>query len=242
MIFNIINQFADIKIAVLVAVLYLVLIVLSLSLHEFAHAYIAYKNGDSTAKMNGRMTVNPMVHFDMVGLLMLVFVGFGYARPVPVNMSNFRRRRNLFAVAVAGVIVNLILAFVFSFLTVLCFHFSPAQGLGAADIFGYVFLFGTFTNLALFIFNLLPIFPLDGFRVVETFARPRSRYVDVMRRYGMFILLGLIIWSVVIGRLCEYFPTSAYILQYFDVLGFVISFVSNTVSGWFFALWRLIGL
>ncbi|GHU98694.1 zinc metalloprotease [Clostridia bacterium] len=239
MIFWIINRYSDLKIALLVGVLYLILIVGSLSLHEFGHAYIAYKNGDPTAKLNGRMTVNPMAHLDLIGMLMLVLIGFGFAKPVPVNMGNFQKRRNLFFVAVAGVSINLILAIIFSFLCILCYRFAPPSGMSAAEIFGDVFFLGTLLNLALIVFNLLPIFPLDGFRVVESFASYRNKFVEFMRKYGTFILLGLIVWGVVIQRICEYYPSSAYILQYFDILGFVINFLANTVAGWLFRLWGL---
>ena len=242
MLFSIIDMFRDnLLLAVLIAVLCLTLLLMSMSCHEFGHAYIAYKNGDPTAKYNGRMTLNPIAHLDIIGLAMLVFVGFGYAKPVPVNFSNLRNKRSLFFVAVAGVTINIILAVIFSFIASLCYFLAPDNGMNAANITGFVFYLGTVINIAFFVFNLIPIFPLDGFRVVESFTSYRNKFVMFMRRYGSYILIGLIVWSLLIGRICEYVPSAAPVLKYFDVLGFVINFFAVNIANGLFAFWGLIG-
>jgi Zn-dependent protease len=219
-------------------VLYAAVIAVSLAFHEFGHAYIAYKNGDSTAKLNGRMTLNPLNHIDPFGFVMLLVIGFGFAKPVPVNFSNIRNRRGIFFVAVAGVTINLLLAAVFAFFYVLTA--GVAGGSAFVSIIGLVCYMAMWINIALVVFNLLPIYPLDGFRVAEAVTRRGNKFTEFMRAYGQYILLGLIIWGLVIDQLSRMFPASAYALRYFDVLGFIIGGAAEAVGGWLVQLWSLI--
>ena len=177
-------------------------VVVSLVLHELAHGYVALWNGDPTAKLKGRLTLNPLAHFDIFGLFMMMTVGFGYAKPVPVNPFNFRhQKRGIFTVAIAGIVVNLILAFLslgffglFGWLSVK-FH-------GAQTAFGYLqlfFIYMEIINLGFAFFNLLPIHPLDGFRIIESFTRYNNRGVMVMRKCGRYILLALVGVSIIVS-------------------------------------------
>ncbi len=209
-------------------------IVLSLSLHEFAHAFVAHKCGDDTAKNNGRMTLNPLKHIDPLGFILLILLGFGFAKAVPINPYNFKKmRRDYFFVSVAGITVNLILAFISSFFYVLFLR------MGNWIAVNFFFYFMTI-NIGLMIFNLIPIFPLDGFRIVEAAAGRTNRFVNFMRRNGQRILFGLLIWSVVLGWIIQYVPEEAgNILQYFDILGFTLRFLINGVMYGFTWLWGL---
>ena len=177
-------------------------------LHEVAHGFVAHLNGDDTAKINGRLTLNPIKHIDPVGALMMLMVGIGWARPVPIDPRNFRRfRTGMVTTALAGVTANLIMA-VFGFgmtvaMQAIANAVVKAQGsltgfnYVAIMLFYYLFIYMTLLNISLFAFNLLPIAPLDGFRLVETFTPPGNWYVRFMYRYGrylflVFILLGLL--------------------------------------------------
>ena len=194
-------------------------------LHENAHGLVALWCGDYTAKMNGRLTLNPAKHFDIFGLLMFIVVGFGWARPVPVDPRNYKHEKlDGFLVAIAGVVTNLILAFISigllaGLLAILQGVNSVSQGLYYFLYFlEYFLLYGAIINLTLFAFNILPIFPLDGFRVIEAFV-PNSKYCVFMRRYGTFILLGLIILSTILG----------YVNSNFDVFSLYIRAVVNGI-------------
>ena len=199
-------------------------IAIAIMLHEVAHGFIAMKQGDYTAKYSGRLTLNPVVHFDPIGMLMFLIVGIGWARPVPVDIRNFKnRKRGVFLVSIAGVVVNFLLAAVGFLLLVLLSDFI-GQGLILGNvfaIFGYHFLIFTITiNLSLMAFNLLPIYPLDGFRIVENFTKYDNKYVNFMRRNGQSIFMVL----VVLGIFADNFG-----LPWLDLLGSYINWVYDAV-------------
>ena len=186
---------------------YIVAIAFAIVAHEFSHAFVALKCGDPTAKQMKRVSLNPFNHFDILGILSFLFIGFGWAKPVPVNPLNFRNyNKGRRLVAVSGVITNFVLAVFFS---AFYFFFSSnliANGNVFLAFLGYLFMFGTVINLALAIFNLLPIFPLDGFSFLETFFKPDNKFVEFMKRYGSFILIIFIIsplFDIVYGYALE---------------------------------------
>ncbi|OKP89978.1 zinc metalloprotease [Paenibacillus helianthi] len=156
---------------------FLITIVIAFTVHEFSHAYFANKFGDPTARMLGRMTLNPAVHFDLFGIILLLIAGFGWARPVPVNRDNFSRPRLMgVIVSAAGPISNLLLGILGSFI------YAILLGTGIIDsitneqlLRAVVWFFGIFIqfNFFLFLFNLIPLPPLDGYRIVEDVA-PRT--------------------------------------------------------------------
>ena len=179
------------NVALFVAVLSV--LILSLSFHEWGHAYAAKHYGDRTAEMLGRLTVNPLKHIDPVGLLMVIMVGFGYAKPVPTNPRNFNSKWATLGVAAAGPFMNLVIAFVVLNLYALGLKMglSFMQGVGVAIFVSIV----SAINLALMVFNLIPIGPLDGHYILPYFlptklARTYNEYND---RYGMYALLGLML-------------------------------------------------
>ena len=212
-----------------------VAVLISIILHEIAHGYVALWNGDPTAKMQGRLTVNPIKHFDVIGFLMLMVCGFGYAKPVPVNPFNFKhQKRGIFTVAIAGVTVNLLLAFVASGFMVLMNLMAVwfPGGVGVFGGFESFFLYLMLVNLSLFFFNLLPIYPLDGFRVVEAFTKFNNPVTKFIRDYGMYILIVL----VGLGVLVDLIPGMP---RYFDILGLYIMNARNAVVRLFMLFWGL---
>jgi len=163
----------------------------SVILHELAHGWVAWRMGDPTAKMMGRLSLNPLRHLDPVGTLMLFFVGFGWARPVPVNFENLRGTRGeMILVSSAGIIVNTILAF---FSILLLRLLEPAE----QSIAGTALYFMAQINIILAAFNLIPIPPLDGSKILMGFLPDRLRYsFSRLEPYGFFIIIALLLFGV----------------------------------------------
>lgn len=171
-------------------------IIIGLTVHEWAHAFVADKLGDPTAKNLGRMTLNPLAHLDPIGILMLLLVGFGWARPVPVNTRNFKNfRRDDILVSLAGITMNLITAFIATFFFWAGFLFwGMAENTAFQSIIGGIVTI----NLSLAVFNLLPIYPLDGSHVLESLLmRKIPRFFLFMRQYGQYILIALLVFGVI---------------------------------------------
>jgi Zn-dependent protease len=167
-------------------------ILFGFTIHEFAHAYAAYRMGDDTAARQGRLTLNPLMHLDLMGTILILIAGFGWARPVPINPSNFKnpRQGDLIATA-AGPLSNLVtaivLALVYKFL-------PPAESVDSiAATFSLVLYRAIWFNLLLCFFNLIPIFPLDGARIVRALLPLNQAYAfSQLESMGPIILLGLI--------------------------------------------------
>jgi len=210
----------------------LVAILIAIIFHECAHGLMAKWNGDLTAQYARRITLNPIRHFDILGFTMLALVGFGYAKPVPVNIENFKnKRKGVILVSLAGVKINLILALFSALLFVIVERFGSIRLSGltypngnmidpvnsmfavlagavrgmnansipmnnAADaftlVFGLFFYISLRINIMLVLFNLLPLFPLDGHRLLEAMLGSYNKLVKFLRDWGTAILLGLI--------------------------------------------------
>ena len=170
---------------------------LAITVHEFSHGYIAYRLGDPTAQAAGRLTFNPIKHLDIFGTLALLFIGFGWAKPVPVNPQNFAnpRQDNLW-VALAGPASNFISAFFFGLLFRALGPFLSGFEIGQV-LLTMIYL-AVWINLILTVFNLLPIPPLDGFHILEGIVSYEN-YIKLQTyaRYGSIVLLGLIMISVI---------------------------------------------
>ena len=182
---------------------------LSLTLHERGHAFAAYKCGDPTARNLGRMTLNPFAHIDPIGLLMILLVGFGWAKPVPVNSRNYRNYKAGEAiVSLAGVTMNLLLAIVFSGLYVLFGWMLGRYGYDwlNSEILWTVLVYGIALNITLMLFNLLPIYPLDGYHIFELLFGKHLplKAMLFLRRYGSFILIGILL----LMRFLHFHPAS----------------------------------
>ncbi|NQF12631.1 site-2 protease family protein [Brevibacillus sp. HB1.3] len=175
----------------------LIAFVIAFTLHEWAHAFVAWKLGDNTAKSEGRLTLNPIPHIDPFGLILILFGPFGWAKPVPINPLHFRgnKRLGIVYVSVAGPIINLILSILFCVGYILVRYSGMLVGMNekAAFAIQVTLEFSIIINAALFVFNLLPIPPLDGYKILR-FLSPRSwdsKYYNY-EVYGPWILLLLI--------------------------------------------------
>ena len=172
---------------------------ITMPFHEFAHAFAAYKEGDYTARAMKRYTLAPFAHIDLTGFLLLLFFGFGYAKPVPVDPRNFKHgRRSEIFVALAGVVTNLILGILFALFYGLLLNVWPAlfESYGFFSLlYGLFFNYMILLNFVFAFFNILPIYPLDGFRLVEACTKPNNGYVQFMRRYGFFVILVVLLTS-----------------------------------------------
>ena len=168
----------------------------ALTFHEFAHAAIAYLCGDSTAKYLGRLTLNPLAHLDLFGSLMLLFAGFGYAKPVPVNPRNFRIRNADLYISAAGPLSNLMLAAIGAWFLGMSIQ-EGWQIIGGFPVNKFLWLF-SLINMHLCLFNLLPIGPLDGSSVWPNFLpdAPRRKFMEFNGRYGTQVLMGLVMVSL----------------------------------------------
>ncbi len=167
---------------------FVVAIVLGITVHEFMHAYAAHRLGDDTARVLGRLSLNPMAHLDPFGTLLLVLAGFGYGKPVPFNESRLRSALSVTFVALAGPLANVALAA----LCAIPLRFGSASLLGSAyqEILGAIVLW----NCVLAIFNLVPIPPLDGANVLYGLLPPRQQYSwRTYQQYGPFLLLGILL-------------------------------------------------
>ena len=166
---------------------------LCITIHELAHGYVALKLGDNTAKSLGRLTLNPIKHIDLFGLILIILVGFGWAKPVPVDMRNFKHPKKYMAItALAGPVSNILLAAIFMFLfglfaTILGF----AQSIG--ETITAIVLRTVIISLMLAVFNMLPIPPLDGSKVMFSLL-PDNTYMSLMRieRFGFILLILLL--------------------------------------------------
>ena len=187
----------------------------SLSLHELAHGFAAYTQGDGYAKAAGRLTLNPFKHLDPIGTVMMLLCGFGWAKPVPIVPNNFKNgKKSMFIVALAGVVCNITLAFILIFLLYFLLYICKI------DFNSNVWLMVLYlvismvaqSNIALCIFNLIPIPPLDGYRVVkEIFINYKNQYTFIkIERFSMIFSIGLMLF-----------------LSRTNILGTVVDFVFN---------------
>jgi len=167
-------------------------LIFSLTFHEFGHGKVASLIGDDTARRAGRLTLNPIPHIDPLGLLMVLTIGIGYARPVPTDPRKFRTRWGTLLVAAAGPGMNLLLAIVTINLYALGIKFGWA--LFQTEVAYFFFTYLALINMLLMLFNLLPVGPLDGSYILP-YALPREmalKYLQINQRYGTYALLGLI--------------------------------------------------
>lgn len=182
----------------------------TLPVHEYAHAFVSTKLGDDTARLKGRLTLAPLAHIDLIGALMILLVGIGYAKPVPVNPRKFKNPKvGMALTAAAGPVSNLIMALIFMILSnaaTVAFGITSSVFLNVATLF---FMFAAQINVGLAVFNLLPIPPLDGSRIINLII-PSKYYFKIMQ-YERYIILAV------------------FALMFFGILDGPINFVSGVV-------------
>ncbi len=165
----------------------------SLSIHEFAHAFAAYKCGDPTAKMAGRMTLNPLKHLDMFGFFLFIFLGIGWAKPVPVNPLNFKKyKTGTRIVSIVGVTANLLLGLISAGTVAVLISTVGAGGVALGYVYSILMYF-MLVNSFLFMFNILPIPPMDGFNFITTFMKGENKFIKFMLKNGFRLLIGIIL-------------------------------------------------
>ena len=170
--------------------------VFALTFHEFAHAWMAFKCGDNTAARMGRLTMNPFAHLDMMGSMMILFVGFGWAKPVPVDSRLLRNSRtDMMKVAAAGPIANLLLALVSGLL----FRLLNPSGILPESIAILIYYF-TRINITLAVFNLIPVAPLDGSQIFSGYLMKHNPQLAwKIQSFGPQVLFGLILFGYITG-------------------------------------------
>ncbi|MCU9613341.1 site-2 protease family protein [Caldibacillus lycopersici] len=170
----------------------IITLIVAFTVHEFAHAYVAYKFGDPTAKNQGRLTLNPAVHLDPIGTILLLIAGFGWARPVPVNRYHFKNPRLAgVLVSIAGPLSNLLLAFIGGILQSITLAIG-LSGTAGQMLYDFSFYF-MYLNAILCVFNLLPLPPLDGYRIIQDLVSN-----DVRAKMSQFETYGLIIFLILV--------------------------------------------
>lgn len=191
----------------------LLAVCIAFSFHEWAHAFVAYKLGDPTAKNMGRMSLNPLDHMDWIGLACFIFLGIGWAKPVVVNSRNLKHfRRDDVLISVSGPLMNLLLSFVFYGVIYLCF---AVFGLSSTVLLQILFEI-VIVNISLAIFNILPVPPLDGFHVVTSlFVRKGYRVVEFLQRYG-YILLLILVFTGIISEIIS--PLANGLLRFYNLI------------------------
>lgn len=174
-------------------------IIIALSFHEFAHAKVADFWGDDTPARDGRLTVDPRAHVDLMGIVCLIFIHFGWGKPVRINPQRFRdRRKGILTVTIAGVAMNLLLAFAFGGILKLLITFAPAfLSTRPGGILATMVLEVVYINISLMLFNLLPVPPLDGFNFIsELFKLYYTKFYAFVRNNSMWILMIMIFFNI----------------------------------------------
>jgi Zn-dependent protease len=173
-------------------------IILGLSLHEFAHAWMSDRLGDPTPRRQGRLTINPLAHIDPLGFVALLLVGFGWGKPVMIDAGYYKnRRRDEFLVAIAGVTMNLIIAVILSFPAKALMNMYYSSGSALVENIFYIVYYAVSINVCLMVFNLIPCPPLDGWNIVtQIFRLDRYRWWYRVYQYGQWILILLIVANI----------------------------------------------
>lgn len=187
--------------------LYLVIILISLSVHELSHGYAAYRCGDATARNLGRLTLNPLAHLDPLGTVMMLVFGFGYAKPVPINPRNFNHyKRDLCIVSLAGPLSNLLLAFLGALLYYLSLLLLPIEALISVpgNVWCSFCSSFMFANTSLAVFNLLPIPPLDGSRILSAALPGKLAYYYLKYEQYIMIAMFVLLWQGAFDNLLSY--------------------------------------
>ena len=191
---------------------------ISLTIHEFFHAFIAFKCGDPTAKLAGRMTLNPLKHMNVSGFVMFIFLGVGWAKPVPINPLNFKKfKQGTRAVSIAGVLANFALGLLSAIAYTILLATTGFSSVALGWI-GYILLYIMAVNSFLIMFNILPIPPMDGYNFITTFMKGENKFTRFMSMHGFKLLFGFILAGVFTD-----------ILFGFDIFSFYLGLINDFV-------------
>jgi Zn-dependent protease len=188
-------------------------VILGLTVHEFCHAWVAHRCGDSTSKDQGRVTLNPLKHIDPLGFIMLIVAGFGWARPVQFNEQNLHNpKTDVLKIAFAGPFSNAVIAMFLSVVITIISALIPVYSSSAMQVVTEVFHYAIFINWGLFIFNLIPLPPLDGSHLLFSQLKRFPTLYDGLYKYGSYLLFGLVLATFLtkknflpIGPVIEFF-------------------------------------
>lgn len=188
-------------------------IIIGLTVHEYCHALMAHWCGDNTSKDQGRVTMNPLKHIDPYGFIMLLIAGFGWAKPVQFNEQNLRNpKTDVLKIAIAGPLSNALTAMLLSLIMVFVSHTLPAYHSTTLNTTFEILYYAILINWGLFIFNLIPLPPLDGSHLLFFPLKRYPAVYELLYKYGTFLLFGVIILSIItksnflpIGRLIQFF-------------------------------------
>ena len=204
--------------AVVIFLITLVAFFVSLAVHEFAHGFTAVKMGDPTPKMAGRVTLNPFKHISLSGLICFALLGVGWAKPMPINPLNFKKyRKGIRLTSIAGILANFILGLICAGIFALIIAFVPISNIYIEYILLLLQYF-MLVNSFLALFNILPIYPLDGFNFVTSFMKSDNKFIQYNVKNGFKILLGILFATVLIDLLFG-----------FDILDFYLSIIYNYI-------------
>jgi Zn-dependent protease len=199
-------------------------IILGLTVHEYCHALVAHWCGDNTSKDQGRVTLNPLKHIDPLGFIMLLVVGFGWAKPVQFNEQNLRNpKADVIKIALAGPLSNALIAMLLSVILVISASALPGLTSHGTSTFKDILIWAIFINWGLFVFNLIPLPPLDGSHLLMYPLRRFPVVYDALYKYGSLLLFGVLIFSSIsksnllpIGSLIQFF-----VVGFLNLIGYV---------------------
>lgn len=225
MIFSILKY--DLTMGKLIALVLLVVFGLMVALvsRTLAQGFVAYKCGDGTPKATGRLTLNPLTHLDPWGFICLILCGIGWTNPMPINPMNFKKYRSGIAwVSISGILTNFALCIIASFFYVLTLN-KLGDSVNIIVIALYWFMY---SNAFLIAFNILPIFPLDGFTFISSFMKPNNKFVQGNIKYGTKILFGVLIVDIVVDLLFN-----------FSIITYGLVWIADKICFPFCKLWSL---
>ena len=219
------NQNLTAEEAVIHFLITIAVFMISLTVHEFAHAFVAHKMGDDTAKAAGRMTLNPFKHLNLSGFIFFMLLGVGWAKPVPINPLNFKKyKKGTRWVSISGVLANFLLGLI-SAITCAVLFATVGLEVAAMEYVYTILLYFMMVNSFLALFNILPIPPLDGFNFIASFMKGENKFIKFMARNGYRILIGIILVSLLTDLLFGIDILSLYLSLLYDWVYLPITFI-----------------